>query len=307
MSHMPAEFVIFGEALTDFIRQPDGQWRALPGGACWNVARVGARLGVPTGYAGSLSTDVFGQELHTLTREAGLDLRFTQQVAKAPLLAMVTSTTPPDYFFIGDDSADLHFDPAQLPAGWMDEARVLQFGCISLTREPLASRLLEIATEAAKRGKRIAFDPNWRKLMDQPAYHVLMRKLLALSHYVKVSDEDLEKLFPGDEHALATLQQLSPQAEILLTRGSEGMRWIKGGQQIDQPAYRVEVIDTVGCGDASMGGWIASILRQPDAPVQAHLQCAAACAALSAARAGAYAATWEEVQALIKNESYAAG
>ncbi|WP_050467284.1 carbohydrate kinase family protein [Herbaspirillum chlorophenolicum] len=295
----PAEFVVFGEALTDFIRQSDGQWRAMPGGACWNVARAASRLGVPTGYAGSVSADVFGQELHALTREAGLDMRFTQQYAKAPLLAMVTSTTPPDYFFIGDDSADLHFDPERLPAGWMDQARVLHFGCISLTREPLASRLLQVAKAGAMRNKKIAFDPNWRKLMDNPSYRILLRELLALSDYVKVSDEDLERLFPGDGNALATLQGMAPKAEILLTLGAQGMRWIKGEQAIEQPAYKVEVIDTVGCGDASMGGWIASQLRQPDAPAQTHLQCAAAGAAIAASKAGAYAATWDEVQAMI--------
>ncbi|MGO0791327.1 carbohydrate kinase family protein [Herbaspirillum seropedicae] len=294
-----AAFVVFGEALTDFIRQPDEQWRAIPGGACWNVARAAARLGVPTGYAGSVSIDVFGAELYALTQAAGLDMRFTQQYAKAPLLAMVTSTTPPDYFFIGDDSADLHFDPQRLPAGWLDDAQVLHFGCISLTREPLASRLLQIAQEAARRNKKIAFDPNWRKLMDSPSYRLLFQQLLSLSHYVKVSDEDLERLFPGDTNALATLQSLAPQAEILYTLGAKGMQWIKGEQVIDQPAYRVEVIDTVGCGDASMGGWIASQLRQPDAPAQVHLQCAAAGAAIAASKAGAYAATWDEVQALI--------
>ncbi|WDZ96566.1 carbohydrate kinase [Herbaspirillum sp. WKF16] len=295
----PAEFVVFGEALTDFIRQPDGQWRAIPGGACWNVARASSRLGVATGYAGSVSADVFGQELYALTQEAGLDMRFTQQLAKAPLLAMVTSTTPPDYFFIGDDSADLHFDPERLPAGWLDEARVLHFGCISLAREPLASRLLQVAQAAAMRGRKIAFDPNWRKLMDHPSYRILLRELLSLSHFVKVSDEDLERLFPGDANALATLRAMAPRAEILLTLGAQGMRLFKDEQVIDQAAYRVEVVDTVGCGDASMGGWIASRLRQPEAPPQVHLQCAAAGAAIAASKAGAYAATWDEVQALI--------
>ena len=256
-----------------------------------------------TGYAGAISRDVFGDELRQLTQAAGLDMRYLQQVDKSPLLAMVTSTTPPDYFFVGDDSADLHFDPSQLPADWLDVARLLHFGCISLAREPLASRLLEIATAAAQRGKRIAFDPNWRKLMDQPGYQPLLRKLLSLSHYVKVSDEDLEKLFPGDTQALATLQSLAPQAEILLTLGAGGMRGIKGEQVVTQSIYPVTVIDTVGCGDAAMGGWMASVLRQPEAPVAAHLRHAAASAALSAARAGAYAATWEEVKTLVNTTS----
>ena len=35
-------YVVFGEALTDMIRQDDGTWHAHPGGSCWNVARVGA-------------------------------------------------------------------------------------------------------------------------------------------------------------------------------------------------------------------------------------------------------------------------
>lgn len=297
------EFVVFGEALTDFIRQPDGQWRAIPGGACWNVARSAARLGVATGYAGAISRDVFGEELRLLTQTAGLDMRYLQQVDKSPLLAMVTSTTPPDYFFVGDDSADLHFDPSRLPKDWLDVARVLHFGCISLTREPLASRLLDIASAAAQRGKRIAFDPNWRKLMEQPSYQPLLHKLLSLSHYVKVSDEDLEKLFPGDAQALATLQSLAPQAEILLTLGADGMRWIKGTEVVAQAIYPVTVIDTVGCGDAAMGGWIASILRQPEAPVASHLCHAAASAALSATHAGAYAATWEEVKTLVGTTS----
>lgn len=294
----PAELVVFGEALTDFIPQAGGRWSALPGGACWNVARVGARLGTAAAYAGCISNDVFGQELRTLTQAAGLDMRYLQQAAKPPLLAIVTSTSPPNYAFVGDDSADLYFDPAKLPEGWMDHARILHFGCISLTREPLASRLLAIAAEGARQGKRIAFDPNWRKPMDHPDYRVLMHKLLALSHYVKVSDEDLEKMFPRDPQALATLKSLAPQAQILLTRGAGGMSWIDGEQVVEQPAYPVAVADTVGCGDAAMGGWLASLLRQPGAPRQMHLQCAAAAAALSAARTGAYAATWDEVQAL---------
>ena len=51
--------VVFGEALTDLIRQPHGDarhWVSRAGGACWNVARVCAAMGVPTGYGGAIST-----------------------------------------------------------------------------------------------------------------------------------------------------------------------------------------------------------------------------------------------------------
>lgn len=293
------KFVVFGEALTDFIQKKNGQWHATAGGACWNVARSAARLGIKTGYAGSISNDIFGKELYDLTKAAGLDMRYLQQVNRSPLIAIVTSTSPPDYFFVGDNSADLYFQPSKLPINWLDTTQIIYFGCISLTREPLASCLLSIAIEAAKRKKRIAFDPNWRKPMNQYNYQILFKKLITLSSYIKVSDEDLIKLFPGNLRPLGTLQALAPQAEILLTRGVNGMLWIKNGKYLNLAIYPVKVIDTIGCGDAAMGGWISSMLRQPRAPIKIHLKYAAACAALSATKTGAYAGTWKEVQTLI--------
>ncbi|BCL76753.1 fructokinase [Jeongeupia sp. HS-3] len=297
MSALP-RFVVFGEALTDFIRQDDTHWLAQPGGACWNVARVASRLGIPTGYGGALSTDVFGDELARLSAEARLDARFIQRTDAAPLLAMVPSTRPPQYFFVGE--SDLAFDPQALPAGWLASAEIVQFGCISLARPPLAERLVEIARQAFAAGKRIAFDPNWREPMNAPHYAETFRTLAALASYIKVSDEDLGQLFPGSnpDQALASLRTLAPHAEILLTRGADGMRWLHGDTVIDQPVFKVQVIDTVGCGDASMGGWMASVLHAPGAPVATHLRHAAAAAALAASHAGAYAATWDEVEAL---------
>lgn len=46
-------------------------------------------------------------------------MRFLQRAAKPPLLAMVHQTNPPRYSFVGEDSADLAFDPALLPPDWL--------------------------------------------------------------------------------------------------------------------------------------------------------------------------------------------
>ncbi|WP_028535897.1 carbohydrate kinase family protein [Paludibacterium yongneupense] len=296
------EYLVFGEALTDFIRQDDGSWQAHPGGACWNVARVGARLGVATAFAGSVSQDIFGSQLAQLSCEAGLDARYLQQLPHSPLLAMVPSTRPPRYFFVGDDSADLHFDPSLLPEGWQAAARIVHFGCISLARPPLADRLVELALSLAAAGKRIAFDPNFRAPMASPGYRAVFAAIAAVAHCIKVSDEDLAGLFPGLDPAaaLAELRVLAPQAELLLTRGAEGMTLLHGGHEWVQPAFAVTVRDTVGCGDAAMGGWMASRLLQPGADVQTHLRYAAATAACAAAHTGAYAPTRAEVETLLE-------
>jgi fructokinase len=295
--------VVFGEALTDFLHQGNGQWLARPGGACWNVARVAARLGIPTGYAGAISNDVFGDALFADSVAAGLDLRFLQRVDRAPLLAMVASTQPPHYFFVGDDSADLYFDALALPDGWQRTVEIAHFGCISLAREPLGSRLVALAETLAAQGTRITFDPNWRVTMEAPHYAPLFRRMASIASVIKVSDEDLRHLFPGHADPLTALRALAPQAGILLTLGPAGMEWRRGGPhdevRIAQAAFSVPVADTVGCGDAAMGGWLASLLRSADAPAQTHLRQAAAAAALTATHPGAYAGTPAEIDALL--------
>jgi fructokinase len=116
------------------LRTGADEWSSQTGGSTWNVARVMARLGVPSAFAGAISLDVFGDA--QATDAAGLDLRFLQRRAKSPLLAIVHELHPPTYFFIGDDSADLHFDAAQLPAGWMRGRN----GCISAASAWRANR-----------------------------------------------------------------------------------------------------------------------------------------------------------------------
>jgi fructokinase len=300
----PARFVVFGEALTDFIREGERTWRSVPGGSCWNVARAAARLGVPTGYAGAVSADVFGDELWALSREAGLDLRFTQRVAKSPLLAMVVSKDPPRYFFVGDDSADLNYDLGALPGGWLEQVEVVHFGCISLVRQPHARRLVALAERVHAAGKRICFDPNWRNLMaDDPAYRDTLERMARVADYVKVSGEDLSHLFPGaGEGAVAALRALAPRAAILVTHGAAGMQLLDGGRAVHRPAFPVTVADTVGAGDASVGGWMASVLHAPDAPPEVHAAFAAATAAVVCEHHGAYAPARAEVEAMLGRE-----
>ncbi len=48
-------FVSAGEALTDMLRTGPDTWSSQVGGSTWNVARVMARLGVPSAFAGAVS------------------------------------------------------------------------------------------------------------------------------------------------------------------------------------------------------------------------------------------------------------
>jgi fructokinase len=293
-------FVSAGEALTDLIRQEDGRWLARAGGAPWNVARVMAGFGVPSAFAGGVSGDHFGDEIAGLSRAAALDARFLQRYDKAPLLAFVHRVSPPQYCFIGADSADLAFDPALLPQGWTRSVEWIHCGGISLAREPLAGRLVKMLETAKAAGARVSFDPNFRKLMT-PAYDTAFSRVARLADAIKVSDEDLRGLFrSGDlRQALARLQRLNRQAIVLLTLGAEGAELHAGGQRWVQAAPRVSVADTVGAGDASAGGLLYSLMTRPDAGWPAHLRHAVAAGAAACLHPGAAPPTLAATRAVL--------
>ncbi|ALT75937.1 carbohydrate kinase family protein [Paucibacter sp. KCTC 42545] len=296
--HFP-KFVAIGEALTDLIRVDGAQWLAKTGGSTWNVARAAAALGLPSAFAGAISQCHFGDALWQASQAAGLDLRFLQRLDRSPLLAVVPQSAPPSYFFIGENSADLHFDPHALPLGWQAECQWAHFGGISLARDPLAPRLLDLAEELHAAKIPISYDPNFRNAMG-PGYLATFERMCRLAQVIKLSDEDLGGLLPdvAPEQALAQARAWNPSAWWLYTLGSKGAELLT-----PQGCWRgvpppIDVVDTVGAGDASIAGLVASLLRQPSESLSSHLAYAVAAGTAACTRAGATPPSLDAVMTL---------
>lgn len=294
------QFVSAGDILTDLIRTGPSDWLSRPGGAGWNVARAVARLGLPTACAGSLGTDNFSDELWDASVAGGLDMRFMQRVERPPLLAIVHKTQPPTYYFLGENGADLAFDPTQLPDGWMDSVKWAHFGCISLVRQPLGDTLAKLAADLRAHGVKISFDPNYRNLMEH-GYEPTLRKMAALADLIKVSDEDLQKLFPAiktENEAREHIRSMNPSATVLLTRGASAATLYVGDKTYSAAPPKIDVADTVGAGDASLGGLLFSLMsREGEWPD--HLRFALAAGAAACLRSGAHSPSLEEIEALL--------
>ncbi|GGN33617.1 carbohydrate kinase family protein [Deinococcus daejeonensis] len=282
-----------GEALTDLVTAGGNAWHAHPGGAGWNVARACASLGVPSAFAGTVGGDNFGDDLQRASQDAGLDLRFLQRVPAPTLMAVVYSANPPAYRFLGENSADLHFDPTLLPDGWLRAARWLHVGGISLSRWPLADTLLSLIESARAAGVRISFDPNARITHRHPDYPAVFEQVARRADLMKFSDEDLAFFFPGqsEDDVMRRLRGLNAKAPIVITRGAQGASLYHSAGRADLPAAPVQVVDTVGAGDALCAGLLVSATEHPDALWTEHLRVGLRAAAAACAHAGAYAPT----------------
>jgi fructokinase len=116
--------------------------------------------------------------------------------------------------------------------------------------------------------------------------------MLAVTDVVKVSDEDLAYLVPGaaPEDAARSLLEQGPKV-ILLTRGAEGAVALGAFGERHVAAPRVQVVDTIGAGDAFSGGFLAKWQPGGDLAdgdlVEAATAFACTVAAMTCARAGA--------------------
>lgn len=289
-----------GEALTDLVRTGENTWTSHPGGAGWNVARAVRALGVPAAFAGAVGTDVFGDEIARVSAQGGLDERFLQRAPAPTLLAVVHQTSPPAYFFLGENSADLHFRAEELPNAWERAARWVHFGGVSLARAPLNAALLNLAQGARGAGARVSFDPNARNVHANPAYRPVFERMVGLADLLKFSDEDLRFFFPDldEQGALAWLRARNASAPVVVTRGGEGASLYVGGARSDFPALRVRVVDTVGAGDAFVAGLLHHELAHPQHGWKAHVDFALRVGAAACTRAGAFAPSLADVTAL---------
>jgi fructokinase len=136
---------------------------------------------------------------------------------------------------------------------------ILHIGTLGLTLEPMATAYEAVVEELGGKAL-VAIDPNIRPwaVGDADAYRRRLRRVLAHSDVVKVSEEDLAWLDPqrAPSAAARALLDAGPQA-VLLTRGPDGAVAITPAGDTPVPAPPVTVVDTIGAGDAFGGGFLA--------------------------------------------------
>ena len=81
-----------------------------------------------------------------------------------------------------------------------------------------------------------------------------------IADLIKVSDEDLEVLFPGDDIDSAISRWSSRGVQlIVVTRGGDGALVSLRGEVFEASGRTVEVVDTVGAGDSFQAGLLCGL------------------------------------------------
>ena len=251
--------LVVGEALVDLIVSPDGSLDAVPGGGPFNLARTAARLGVSTSFGGGISDDVFGRRIAALLRADDVATPVAPRTGLNTTLAIAeldTSGAASYTFYLdGTAAAELH----DVDVVITDDVDVLAVGTLGLVAEPIASTVERLVAGVPDRVL-VLVDPNCRPsvITDDAGYRARLQRVLARADVVKVSGDDLAYL---DEDAdpldvARGLLALGPRV-VLFTDGADSVRILCATDEIVVPVPGVDVVDTVGAGDAFGGAFLA--------------------------------------------------
>lgn len=293
-----------GEALVDLVPH------AVPGGGPMNVAVTAARQGASAAFLGRVSTDHHGDAIWAHMQQNGVVLDAAQRGPEPTATAAVDPGPPLRFRFEGENTADQALSEADL-SGLPNEPHVLHGGTLGLFR----GRSAEVVADLAETTSGVvSLDPNIRPQLidDRDRWGHFHNRWASVASIYKGSDEDLEWVWPRrSPSAIAEELLARGVALVAVTKGPDGAVLFHRSGEINVSGVKVDVVDTVGAGDAFIGSLLASIVGldpavSPDAvaalsPVDLEQigRRAIMCAAMTCAREGADPPTGEEVDAAL--------
>lgn len=256
--------VVCGEALIDLVPLPSGAgYAARPGGSPANVAVGLGRLGVPVALLSRLAADPFGRLLAAHVESAHVDTGSVIASDEPSTLAVVTldDEGKAEYAFYVEGAADGGWRTEDLPASLPEGAAVHVSGSLALA-VPSMGETLEALLLRERGSRLLALDPNVRPRLarDEAALRARLDRWVGLVDVLKVSEDDLDWISPGVTAAAAAERWLARGPKlVVVTRGGDGVHAHGPAGPLDLPGLPVDVVDTVGAGDAFMAGLLADL------------------------------------------------
>jgi sugar/nucleoside kinase (ribokinase family) len=276
------------------------------GGVTANNLTQVARLGASTGWLGLIGDDENGRIIQKAFADDGMDLSGIEVVKdEHSSLTWIPVDNAGERCIYMFPNVTGKISVYQVMNRFAPHIRAAKHFHTEASQLPIAPvrESMRVAKEA---GVRVIFDldvsPSFFAAANLGTQEELCPalKLVDVLKPCKVAAREMTGKSDYDRIA-GELLKLGPKL-VAITMGAEGCLIASGEQRVHVPAFKTEVVDTTGAGDAFMGGLSYALLQGWDLRRVGIF--ANACAALCTTRVGARAmAKHDEVAAFIKAQS----
>jgi len=260
------------------------------GGAESNVSIGVARLGGAAGWAGRVGADGLGELIVREIRAEGVEVHAALDETAATALMIKERPQPgaSRVTYYRSVQAGSRLAPEDIPVGVVEDARILHVTGISAGLGRSATETILAAIDRARAADvLVSFDVNhrsalWRDGRDAGAAY---RRIAAGADIVFAGDDEA-RVMTGEsdpDAQLAAIRALGADGAVIKL-GADGAIARIGDQRIERGALRVDVVDTVGAGDAFVAGWLTETAR--GASLDERIDTAIACGAFACTAEG---------------------
>lgn len=275
---MSQDLCIFGEVLFDVF--PDGH--QVLGGAPFNVAWHLQAFGQQPSFISRIGQDQQGDAIRQSMNDWGMktdSLQVDQSLATGKVTISLQDGEP-SYDIVSPCAYDAIAPPTVQSPG----CRMLYHGSLALRHEQSRAALEHLL--ASEPGC-IFVDVNLRSPWWEKSGILSM---IRRAHWIKLNIDELDLLYPGDQPMPQRLSALIDDYRlegVILTHGGAGAEVMtETGEHVNvSPDSDIEVVDTVGAGDAFTSVMITGLVN--DWPLQTTLDRAQAFASTIVGQRGA--------------------
>ena len=281
------DILCLGEAMVEFVRQPDGTTFTQGfGGDTSNAAIAAARQGASVGYVTAVGTDRFGDDLIDLWRREGIDTETVVRAKDAPTGIYFIDPDPAAHGFTyyRAGSAASRMTPGALNRDRIGAAKILHISGITLAVSPaLRATAMGAAGIVRAAGGTVSLDTNLRRQLwslDDARTH--LDAAADLAHIVVTSIDDQQALSgQTDPGRIASGLHARGVEVVAVTLGGDGAYLSVDGTSHEIPPAPASPIDSTGAGDTFAGTFLAWWLESGDPVLAAHRAAIAAAATVS--------------------------
>lgn len=239
---------------------------ANPGGSPFNVALAAGRQNQEVAYLTPVSSDALGNLLAGRLNECGATLAGRRVPHPTSLAVVSVEGGAASYSFHRSDTADRQVTLRNLKDAMPSQAEAFHVGSNCLVEGDDAQAWEEFFTHCHEAGILTSLDPNIRPglIPNREVHMERLRRMMLRADIFKLSDEDLEWMYPdvASEDALRACRDECPAGLFVLTLGANGARGFAGDAEVAIDAPEVEtLVDTVGAGDTFMASMLAWCLE----------------------------------------------
>ena len=243
--------------------------RHVPGGKAGNAAVAAARLLGPNNVAiiGAVGNDWVASEHTRIFKQEGVDvsgLKRNDSVQSGQAHIVVDKT--------GENVIHTYFgaNATILPEDLDDANRreLIENASIITIMDPPFRTSLKLAQEAKKLNKIVAWDPGVKSQLGYDTTSALLQNV----DYFLANESEMGFLTGTKTQAAAArkLLRVNQKLKVIMKLGARGSLMYSGTKRtvsrgLDLKLARLRVVNTVGCGDAFLGAFVAAISEgKPD-------------------------------------------